>query len=363
MRIGVVSLYLPTGLRGGVPQQVHLICNELARRGHQVTVFSLFPRPSDARYAVKQVQLPPWASLLVKWRKGTGIHLFPWYLRYVDFSDFDLIHAHGDSHFIETARPVVRTFHSSGLDEALHNRSLLNFLGMIAVYPFEILSGLRARVRTYVGPALRTYYPFKDATLLPNAVDLERFCASAKRSSVPSILFVAGTRLRRKRGDLLVRQFHEHVLAQIPNAQLWMVCKEKLEGRNIRWFGSIGDEELVHLYKSAWVFCLPSTHENFGIPYIEALACGTPVVATPNAGACEVLQNGRYGTVVPPAELGEALVELLRDKAKRTRLATAGLAYVRQFSLVAVVDAYEALYAKILRAESAAAGTVSYAEP
>ncbi len=364
MRIAVISLYLPTGLRGGVPQQVHLISNELVRRGHHVTVFSLFPRSEDARYAVCQVQLPTWASRLLEIRKGAGIHLFPWYLRRADFSCFDLVHAHGDSHFIKTTCPVVRTFHSSGLDEALSNRSLLNFLGMMTIYPLEMLSGVRARARTFVGSALRTYYPFEDVTLVPNAVDLDRFSAGAQRSAEPSILFVAGTRRRRKRGDLLVRQFQEHVLEQIPTAELWMVCKERLEGRGIHFLGPVTDEDLIRLYRTAWVFCLPSAHENFGIPYVEALACGTPVVATPNAGASEILQNGRYGVIVPPAKLGRALVDLLKDEAQRSRLAKVGLAHAHQFSLTTVVDMYEALYAKILQAEGSegsTAGSVSYA--
>ena len=45
--------------------------------------------------------------------------------------------------------------------------------------------------------------------------------------------------------------------------------------------GQVSDAELVDLYRSSWLFCLPSSYEGFGIPYAEAMANGCPVVATP----------------------------------------------------------------------------------
>ena len=56
-------------------------------------------------------------------------------------------------------------------------------------------------------------------------------------------------------------------------------------------------ERLIELYQQAWLFCLPSSYEGFGVPYIEAMSCGTPVVATPNAGAREVLEEMAGGTL------------------------------------------------------------------
>ncbi len=52
-------------------------------------------------------------------------------------------------------------------------------------------------------------------------------------------------------------------------------------------------EKLCELYQRAWILCLPSTYEGFGVPYIEAMASGTVAVASPNPGAKEILDNGK----------------------------------------------------------------------
>jgi glycosyltransferase involved in cell wall biosynthesis len=96
------------------------------------------------------------------------------------------------------------------------------------------------------------------------------------------------------------------------------------------------------------VFCLPSTYEGFGIPYIEAMASGTPVVATRNAGAIEVTEDGRYGAIVADDELADAIVGLLQSPPDRARLASDALRHVQKFSLANVAMGYEGLYVKLV---------------
>ena len=97
-------------------------------------------------------------------------------------------------------------------------------------------------------------------------------------------------------------------------------------------------------YARAWVFCLPSTYEGFGIPYAEAMAAGLPVVATPNVGARFVTDEGRTGLLVEPERIGPAIADLLLDDARRAALADAGRRRARAFDLARVVDAYERVY-------------------
>ena len=102
--------------------------------------------------------------------------------------------------------------------------------------------------------------------------------------------------------------------------------------------------ELARLYQQAWVFCLPSSYEGFGRPYIEAMAAGTPVVATRNPGADEVLDNGAYGLIVPDAELGEALCSLLSRADLRREYSERGFGRAKVYSWERVAEQYEVVY-------------------
>jgi glycosyltransferase involved in cell wall biosynthesis len=102
------------------------------------------------------------------------------------------------------------------------------------------------------------------------------------------------------------------------------------------------------------VFCLPSSYEGFGIPYAEAMAAGTPVLATPNPGSRYVTDEGRAGVLADDDDLGPALLRLLTDEGARARYAGLGRERAHSFTLEAVTSAYEALYRDVIRSRSGA---------
>ena len=92
-------------------------------------------------------------------------------------------------------------------------------------------------------------------------------------------------------------------------------------------------EQLLSLFQAATALIQPSLVEGFGLPALEAIACGCPVVASDIAALREVL--GPAGTFVPPgnaAELARALRSLARDAKRRGELREAGLAQAKTFS-------------------------------
>jgi glycosyltransferase involved in cell wall biosynthesis len=123
-----------------------------------------------------------------------------------------------------------------------------------------------------------------------------------------------------------------------------MVSPDRTGDEGVEWFDGADNEQLADLYRAAWILCLPSSYEGFGRPYAEALAAGTPVVASPNPGAREVLEDGRYGVIARDAELGEALCALLEDADRRIELARHGLERARAFAWERVAERYEHIY-------------------
>lgn len=97
--------------------------------------------------------------------------------------------------------------------------------------------------------------------------------------------------------------------------------------------GGIPDADLVTLYNAAELFVYPSLYEGFGLPVLEAMACGTPVVVSNDSSLPEVA--GEAGVLVSPTderELAEVLLHLAGDPARRAELSQRGLARAAQFN-------------------------------
>jgi glycosyltransferase involved in cell wall biosynthesis len=111
----------------------------------------------------------------------------------------------------------------------------------------------------------------------------------------------------------------------------------------LRPLGHVDDALLPGLYAGATAFALPSLYEGFGLPVLEAMACGTPVVAAAT-GALPETCGGAALAVEPDGEaFAAALTGLLGDQAERARLRAAGLERARGFSWDATAQAIDAL--------------------
>ena len=118
----------------------------------------------------------------------------------------------------------------------------------------------------------------------------------------------------------------------------------------VTYHTGVSDEELATFYRRAWVYASPSTYEGFGLPYLEAMACGTAVVATPNPGSREVLAEGKFGLLADDASFGAAVLEVLGRQHRRQEMETMGLQRAHELSLDAMLDQYEALLGKLSHA-------------
>jgi glycosyltransferase involved in cell wall biosynthesis len=343
----MIQAFLPSRGNGGVGHLADQLANHLVRLGHRVTIFSRDPAPAAATYKVIK---PPPASGLTRGRLGLTYGFAAW-VAGQDLRAFDVVHAMGDSHFLCTKPPVVRTLCGSALAEARYARRARTALMYASIYPLELLAALRANRTVVISEDTGRRFPGRHETI-PPGVDLQLFHPDATKARHPTILTVGHQLDDRKRLNLLAQAFAATVLPARPDAELWLVCDQEIVQPSVRCFRALSNAELADLYRAAWIFCLPSAYEGFGRPYVEALASGTPVVATPNPGAIEVLAHGRYGEICDPVDLGATLVRLLGDNDRRRELAREGLARARDFDWNRVTRDYVEVYLNVITASA-----------
>jgi len=147
----------------------------------------------------------------------------------------------------------------------------------------------------------------------------------------------------RKGYDLLARAMPA-VLRAAPEARFVFVSHNRSGEADLRriaasggvadrleMMGRVSESEKVRLLHTAAVVAAPSRYEGFGIPLIESLAAGAPVVTTDVVAGNEVIDHERTGLLVPygdVAALASALIRLLNDRVLGARLAAAGRADV-----------------------------------
>jgi glycosyltransferase involved in cell wall biosynthesis len=119
--------------------------------------------------------------------------------------------------------------------------------------------------------------------------------------------------------------------------------------QDVRFFGFVPSKTLSALYRLASVFAFPSLYEGFGLPPLEAMACGTPVVTSRISSLPEVV--GDAALLIDPystEDIAHGLERVLGDESLRDELSARGRARVKQFSWERSVEAIHNGYMKVL---------------
>ncbi len=336
-------------VRGGVSSHVYGLAKELARRKHDVKVFTkkrsrkassgtvdyhgIAVRTLSPSIPVNFPVIPP--------SRGQMYEVF-------SKGDFDLVHAHHA--FTPTPLLALWQAHGAGIPSVLTNHSIpgrgyggaMGDLLISALYPIRQYLNMADHIVAVSRAAadfmslLVDYVPI---SVIPNGVDCELFKPRpSERRTGKRILYVSRL-VNRKGPHVLIRAFKK-VLANVPDAELVMVgegyLKPVLEmmaydlglGGSVKFLGDVKPEMLGQTYASSDVFVLPSLHaESFGMVLLEAMASEVPVIASRTGGVPEVVSDGKDGILVKPGdetELSEALTRLLMNENERSEMGRAG---------------------------------------
>ncbi len=340
LSIAFFNKELPSDRPNGVSCQVDRLANALSRRGHQVSVYSFSPKPSDAGY--RHILLSYDTNNPVLRKFMPALHF-----RKISSESFDIVHYHGDDFLCTGNQRRFRTFYGSACLEAFHAGTVNRFLYQLLFYLFEGISSFKKGTTVGISESTRRCIPGVN-NVIHCGVPTKIYVPGKEKSSHPTILFL-GDLDSRKRGRLLIKEFEEKILPSIPTCELRIVGPQKIHRPNVTYLGTLGEKQLIREYQRAWVYCLPSSYEGFGVPAIEAMACETTVVSTKNSGISEIVTDKVNGFIVQSQNLGKTIVDVLSDRNLLFNTAKEGRSCcVSRFDTDLLACKYEELYLKAI---------------
>lgn len=394
---------------GGEVIYVRQLSKALSRHGWTIDIFTRWSSAKTAQIAklhpnVRVIRLK--AGPLSYVPKDV---LFPYMTEYInnflafrEQSKLDYLLLHGNYYFSAWAAnrlakllniPSIVTFHSLGVvkhqvlnanDPSPKERTAIET---------EVMEGADRVIATspFMKDAFQTYYHLnpKKIVLIPGGVNLKRFEPVAQKlarrilhfANNKLIVLYVGRMERRKGIDTLLRAMGELATAMPKERGLlrlyitggeprrrWKAEKNGAEKQErdrlnaiveelgikdiVRFVGGVDRELLPYYYNAADVTVVPSIYEPFGLVPLEAMACGSPVVASRVGGMEWTVKDGKTGFLVPPQDahaFAQKIQLILADAPLRQTLKEHGIDRVKHmFSWETVGDQMSSLYHDVL---------------
>lgn len=332
---------VPPRSYGGTERVVHLLTEELVGRGHHVTLLASGDSSTSAALepVIPRCLIDAMAMGMAYEERGYELQAAA---AFGAHGRFDLVHSHLGAAFIPlgelSASPVVHSIpHAITVDDRW----------VLERHPTAHVC--------FVSEAQRRQAPqFARAWVVHNSCDFSAFPLRAERGDYLAYLGriaphkgpVAAIGLARRTGWPIV-------LAGEP-----MTAEERryfaseveplVDQHGVRYVGGVDDREKADLLAGAAALVFPiQWEEPFGITMVEAMACGTPVVAIARGSVPEVIDEGITGYFASQAEDLDELLDLACGLDRRRVRAHAE----QRFGVAAMVDAYEAVYREALGIE------------
>ena len=365
MRVGLVSPY-PWDVPGGVVAHIRDLTETLIALGHDASVIT--PVDDD------EAPLPPWVT-----RAGRTVPI-PYngsvsrlvfgpvsaarVRRWLHDGDFDVLHLHSPETFslsllaLMNARgPIVATFHA-----AMPRSRILALLQSPLRTQIEKIAGSIA-----VSPQARTTivnHLGGDAVIIPNGVHVSRFVGADPLPGWPGeggALGFVGRVDEPRKGLPVLLDAMRLLWKDRPDLRLLVAGPGDVDEDDPRIVlaGQVSESDKARVYRSVDVFVAPNTGgESFGIVLLEAMAAGTPIVASDMDAFRRVLEDGAAGQLAgvgDPESLAHACATLLDSAGRRAALAASGRGVVDRYDWSVVTQEVVRVYETAI---SAVAGHV-----
>jgi glycosyltransferase involved in cell wall biosynthesis len=325
VRIALTHAYSWPEVRRGAERFLPGLAGALARRGHEVVLYSAGREPgSEFRNGFRTIRVKRRVSHPNHHEELFGLALLP----RLAAGRFDVVHSLGRHDALASIRAA-----------RLHpgRRTLITDLGLPMPSWWADQGRREARAVEKVVAGIDVYtcmsrcaleylernYGRSDGKVVPGGVELDQFAPATEREPRPTILF-SGAITEPRKGVSVLLEALPRIAEEEPEVELWLSgpgdpepllaaappgARERTRALGL---GDAGAQP--ERYGRAWVTCLPSTHDSFGMVLVESLACGTPVATTSHSAPKEVVEEGVTGELCEaedPADLARACLRAI----------------------------------------------------
>ncbi len=376
IKIGIVSAY-DHSAHGGVRDHVQNLATELRSRDYTVKIIA----PCSKKDLIDDLDFIPFDRPIIIPSGGNWarVSVSLWNRRRIEAmlanENFDILHFHEPFAGSLTVNTLalsnsvnIGTFHTYGGHKVY--RMGLSWVGNPY---FKRLHG-KIAVSEPARQFISQHYP-GEYDIIPNGVNVEFYSSALPLEKFKddhiNLLWVGA--LAKRKGLKYLLEAYGTLKWDYPKLRLIVVgagepdgdCYRIMSERNLKdiiFAGSVSDEIKASFYKTADIYCSPATgNESFGIVLIEAMAAGTPLVATNIEGYSSVITNERNGLLVPPKnahEIAKNISRLIEDKKLTKKLIASGNKDVEQYDWAKVTDKVLKVYKKQLKLNVTKSGKV-----
>ena len=368
-------------LGGGVGYVVYNLAQNMAKKGHEVYVFTKAVDENDSIINFDNIHV-----IRYKCRFKVGMTHIPLKIVYHPlFSDIklDIVHSHianvpaplGGALYAKRKKiPLITTHHTDwigGTGTLLRRAGVFLYNNLICDWIISKSDIDIAPSKLFIDSSENLKKYRNNIIIIPNGINIQEFQISQPKDkcryilNLPSdgkILLYMGSLHPYKGASFLIKAM-VHILKQHPNTILLLggegIIEEELKRlainlnihNNIKFLGFVTGKSKALYYKASDIFVLPSVTESFGIVNLEAMASGLPIVASNVGGIPDIVKDNINGLLVAPGDpkdLAKKISRLLDSESLRNRIGVTGKLLSKEYSWERIADKTESVYLDLI---------------